>query len=156
MRVGADDEHFRIGNAAGEAHPILGEGISMALQSAALLCSHLLKASPAALSSRAADHAELHRSYARDWARHFRPRLRLAAVFAHGAMHPRSAAWLVRMARAWPGLLTNGARWGGKVQSSAHDTSAPQGMASPVGPAPAHLAADFGTPGRKERHERHL
>ena len=32
-----DDGVFRIGNAAGEAHPIVGEGISMALQSAFVL-----------------------------------------------------------------------------------------------------------------------
>ena len=38
------DAAFCIGNAAGEAHPIIGEGMSMAMQSAWLLCSHLLQA----------------------------------------------------------------------------------------------------------------
>ena len=33
------DSIFRIGNAAAEAHPILGEGMSMAMQSAWLLCT---------------------------------------------------------------------------------------------------------------------
>ncbi len=37
------DDMFRIGNAAGEAHPIIGEGMSMALQSAWLLCAQLLQ-----------------------------------------------------------------------------------------------------------------
>ena len=46
VRVGPKDERFRIGNAAGEAHPILGEGISMALQSAAMLCTHLIARLP--------------------------------------------------------------------------------------------------------------
>src|SRR6202035_1243259 len=34
---------FLIGNAAGEAHPIVGEGISMAIQSAWLLCEQLVR-----------------------------------------------------------------------------------------------------------------
>ena len=34
---------FLIGNAAGEAHPIVGEGISMAFQSAWLLCEQLIR-----------------------------------------------------------------------------------------------------------------
>ena len=33
------DGAFAIGNAAGEAHPIVGEGIAMAMRSAALLCA---------------------------------------------------------------------------------------------------------------------
>jgi len=37
VRLGQDDGVFRVGNAAGEAHPIVGEGISMALQSAFVL-----------------------------------------------------------------------------------------------------------------------
>ena len=36
LRISATDELFRIGNAAGEAHTILGEGMSMALQSGAV------------------------------------------------------------------------------------------------------------------------
>ena len=37
IRLGQGDGVFRVGNAAGEAHPIVGEGISMALQSAFVL-----------------------------------------------------------------------------------------------------------------------
>jgi flavin-dependent dehydrogenase len=119
VRLGAKDEMFRIGNAAGEAHPILGEGISMALQSAALLCSHLLGEQPAARAPGSAAQAaqvELQRRYAADWRRQFAPRLRLAATFAHVAMRPRSADLLMALVRRWPGLLTSGARWGGKVR----------------------------------------
>src|SRR5204862_6965987 len=43
-----EDGAFRIGNAAGEAHPIVGEGISMALQSAFVLVA-LIGADRAAL-----------------------------------------------------------------------------------------------------------
>lgn len=116
VRVDAGDAIFRIGNAAGEAHPILGEGMSMALQSAALLCSHLLARQPGAPAPAEVLQAELQRRYAADWRREFVPRLRLAAAFAHVAMRPHSAGALMALARSWPGLLTRGARWGGKVR----------------------------------------
>jgi flavin-dependent dehydrogenase len=117
VRLNAEDGIFRVGNAAGEAHPILGEGMSMALQSAALLCSHLLGHRGAAAVPDAAVQAELQRAYAAAWRRRFATRLRLAAVFAHLAMRPRSAAALVKLLRLWPRLLTQGARWGGKVRT---------------------------------------
>jgi hypothetical protein len=91
----------------------------MALQSAALLCSHLLGEQPAARAPGSAAQAaqvELQRRYAADWRRQFAPRLRLAATFAHVAMRPRSADLLMALVRRWPGLLTSGARWGGKVR----------------------------------------
>lgn len=117
QRITADDGVFRIGNAAGEAHPILGEGMSMALQSAALLCSHLLGSKALISAGDDSVHAALHRRYAQDWQRDFAPRLHLAAAFAHAAMRPLSAALLMSVARTWPGLLTQGARWGGKVRA---------------------------------------
>ena len=116
MRLNAEDGIFRVGNAAGEAHPILGEGMSMALQSAALLCSHLLGHRGAAAVPDAAVQAELRRAYAASWRRQFARRLRLATVFAHLAMRPRSSAVLMKLLWLWPRLLTQGARWGGKVR----------------------------------------
>jgi flavin-dependent dehydrogenase len=115
VRLSDEGAIFQVGNAAGEAHPILGEGMSMALQSATLLCSHLLGPSGSAAVPDGPAQAVLHRAYAAAWQRRFAPRLRLAAVFAHLAMRPRSAAALVSLVRWWPGLLTLGARWGGKV-----------------------------------------
>ena len=115
VRVTADDEMFCIGNAAGEAHPILGEGISMALQSAAVLCRHLL-GNVDSRATTAAQQAVLQRRYAADWQRQFAPRVRLAAAFAHTAMHRRGAGLLMALAARWPALLTRGARWGGKVR----------------------------------------
>ena len=112
----ADDRIFRIGNAAGEAHPILGEGMSMALQSATLLCTLLLGAGAAPAVPDPVCQAELQRQYVGAWRKAFATRLRLAAVFAHLAMRPRSAAMLMTLAKRWPGLLTQGARWGGKVR----------------------------------------
>ena len=119
VRVAARDGIFRIGNAAGEAHPLLGEGMSMALQSAALLGAQLLAATPGAPVPGADMQAALHRRYAADWRREFVPRLRLAAVFAQLAMRPAGAAVLTTLAQAWPGLLTHGARWGGKLRFAA-------------------------------------
>lgn len=62
--VGLDDGLLRIGNAAGEAHPIVGEGMSTALQSAWLLCSQLLAANDPATASSAAWQCGVQRRYA--------------------------------------------------------------------------------------------
>ncbi|MEO6410351.1 MAG: FAD-dependent oxidoreductase [Burkholderiaceae bacterium] len=125
IRLRSDDRILRIGNAAGEAHPIIGEGMSMALQSAWLLAG-LLIASTLPGSTPPPDLAAV---YARRWRREFAPRLALAAGFAHLAMRPAGAGALIALARRWPGLLTQGARWGGKVRCAvdratiqAHDT----------------------------------
>jgi flavin-dependent dehydrogenase len=104
---------FAVGNAAGEAHPIMGEGISMALQSACLLCGLLVARWPLAASD-AAD--AVGRDYDRQWRRCFAPRIRFAALFAQAAMHTGSASVLRSLVRRWPGLLTRGARMGGKVR----------------------------------------
>jgi flavin-dependent dehydrogenase len=135
VRVAASDEVFSIGNAAGEAHPILGEGMSMALQSAALLCSLLLGPSGAAAAPEGRVQAALQRRYAVAWRRAFAPRLRLAAVFAHLAMRPRSAALLMKLVQRWPGLLTRGARWGGKVRYA--EATGPPASRAALEPRPA-------------------
>ena len=115
IRLRADDTILRIGNAAGEAHPILGEGISMALQSAALLCARLLAGSTPGLAPAAGPQVAIARDYAARWRAHFAPRLRVAALLAQVAMRRHPAELLLGLARAWPGLLTQGARWGGKT-----------------------------------------
>ena len=121
IRLGNDDAPFRVGNAAGEAHPIIGEGISMALQSAWLLCSALLEAQGPTQVPDGAAQRLLAMSYSSQWRHHFEPRLHLAAAFAHLAMRPAGAVPLVALARAWPGLLTLGARWGGKTRCALDD-----------------------------------
>ena len=125
IRVDTDDGFLRIGNAAGEAHPIIGEGMSMALQSAWLLCAHLLGAKDRATLEDAAWQRTVHRAYAAQWRRQFAPRLRLAAVFAHLAMQPGGAALLARAVNFWPALLTLGAKWGGKTRCSVNSSTAP-------------------------------
>lgn len=118
IRVTTQDGFLRIGNAAGEAHPIIGEGMSMALQSAWLLCSQLLGTGDPASATTAASQRGVQRRYAAQWRRQFAPRLQLATVFAHLAMKPSSAALLASTVRCWPGLLTLGAQCGGKTRSA--------------------------------------
>ena len=117
VRLGThDDALLRLGNAAGEAHPIIGEGMSMALQSAFLLCDELL--APAPHGHDAGWHAAVAARYAARWRRRFVPRLLLASTFAHAAMRPRTSNALIGVLAHWPGLLTHGARWCGKVDTA--------------------------------------
>lgn len=113
IRVGLEGDVFRVGNAAGEAHPLIGEGISIALQSAGLLAEHLV-GEPLARLGRRRTH-ELNRRYAAAWRAAFAARLRWAAGYAHTAMHPRCAAPAQLLLHRWPSLLTGAARWAGKA-----------------------------------------
>ena len=127
IRVDRGDGILRVGNAAGEAHPILGEGMSMALQGAALLAETLLESGhPMANKRSSARHRTVVQSqYAIAWRHAFAPRVRLAAIIAHASMRPASASLSARLLRTWPGALTHVARWGGKttaVSMAAHPT----------------------------------
>lgn len=111
VRVRAGAGPLRIGNAAGEAHPIIGEGMSMALQSAWLLCSELIAAGrPDGSPTGTAGQRRTAQRYVAQWRRQFQPRLLFAAAFARLAMHPAPSAALVGLSRTWPGMLTVGAR----------------------------------------------
>jgi flavin-dependent dehydrogenase len=110
---------FRIGNAAGEAHPIIGEGISMALQSAALLSELLVACPPAFEQSPSAGRAQraLAIRYESEWRRRFGPRLRWAAWLAYAAMRPALTATLLPLLGRRPSLLTRCAQRSGKIES---------------------------------------
>ena len=124
IRLGKDDTFFRIGNAAGEAHPIIGEGMSMAMQSAWLLCTQLLRPALPRSSLSDADWLRgVQSRYAADWRQHFAPRLRLAAAFAQLAMRPAMSSPMLALLSNWPALLTRGARWGGKVNCAPSATT---------------------------------
>ncbi|MEO8081978.1 MAG: FAD-dependent oxidoreductase, partial [Caldimonas sp.] len=118
VRLGQGDGVFRVGNAAGEAHPIVGEGISMALQSAFVLASLLVSQRAAAIEPTTAVgvQRQLLRTYEARWRSRFAQRLRVAAAFAHVAMRPRAAALVWPLVARWPALLTQGARWSGKTR----------------------------------------
>jgi flavin-dependent dehydrogenase len=114
IRVDRCDQAFRVGNAAGESHPLIGEGIAMALQSAHMLAGHLRDQRPAALDPKRT--RQLNARYARAWRAAFAPRVRFAAAAAHAAMQPQFASLSHALARRWPALLTRAARWAGKTR----------------------------------------
>jgi flavin-dependent dehydrogenase len=117
IRPGIGDRYadgiFRVGNCAGEAHPIVAEGISMAMQSAALLC-RLLIAGQAAGSQP----AEIGGRYAAEWDHLFAPRIRASSLFATLAMSPAAADLGLPLMKSFPGLLTFGAHLSGKTNQA--------------------------------------
>jgi menaquinone-9 beta-reductase len=92
---------FFTGNLAGEAHPVIAEGISMAMQASHLLARLLLAHGAAAGPV-----------YTAAWRRRFGPRLWAAALFAQAACHARRPA--TALVKAAPSLLTWGAALSGK------------------------------------------
>jgi flavin-dependent dehydrogenase len=103
IRPRFQDGIFFTGNLAGEAHPVIAEGISMAIQASHLLARLLLAHGPGA------GHA-----YAAQWLRRFGPRLAAASLFARVAMHARAPA--TALVRAAPSVLNWGAALSGKGQ----------------------------------------
>jgi flavin-dependent dehydrogenase len=118
--AGARGGEFLIGNAAGEVHPIIGEGISMALQSAWLLCQELAVSTDAFRCDTQGQirRRQIQQRYAARWRAHFTRRMRLAACFAHAAMRPGFAAPLLPLLRRTPTLLGIAARMSGKTRSA--------------------------------------
>jgi 2-polyprenyl-6-methoxyphenol hydroxylase-like FAD-dependent oxidoreductase len=118
---------FVVGNAAGEAHPVVAEGISMALQSAWLLADELIPRRGGLAGQRCLDEAGAR--YAARWRRAFAPRIRAAAAIAHWAARPRLVAACGPLISHFPGLLTLGARLAGKAHLLAplSSSSPPQG-----------------------------
>lgn len=112
LRSAGGDGYFAVGNALGEAHPIVAEGISMAVQSAWILCDRLCGASPAAARRR-----EIARAYEAAYRRLFAARVRAAALYAAIAMRPASAAVAARMLGVLPGMIAWGARCAGKAET---------------------------------------
>jgi flavin-dependent dehydrogenase len=106
------DGIFFVGNAAGEAHPVVAEGISMAVQSAWLLVRALLAEHAARSESAARDRAGA--AYARSWRASFAGRIRAAEAVAQWAMRPRWVEATAPLLQLWPELLTLGAHLAGK------------------------------------------
>ena len=106
---------FLVGNAAGEAHPVVGEGISMAIQSAWLLV-HILAPYRKQISDMQLQ-ASLQKKYAHAWRQHFAARIHLAAVFAHCAMRVALVDFLLPLLKCYPQVLTYAAQWSGKTRS---------------------------------------
>ncbi|MBA2590238.1 MAG: NAD(P)/FAD-dependent oxidoreductase [Alphaproteobacteria bacterium] len=105
IRARFSDGIYFTGNIAGEAHPVIAEGISMAIQSSGLLAKLLI--------------AHRGETYAKEWKKRFAPRIRAASVFAHLAMRAPTRFASLTAIRAMPGLLGLGARLSGKAPISA-------------------------------------
>jgi flavin-dependent dehydrogenase len=101
IRPRQDDGIFFTGNSAGEAHPVIAEGISMAIQSSGLLARLLI-------AGREVEYAEA-------WHRRFAPRIHAASLFAHLAMSGAGRAASLAAIRAFPAILDWGARLSGKA-----------------------------------------
>ena len=108
------DGLFLAGNLAAEAHPIIAEGISIAIQSAALLCS-LLIANETEVR-RGHRLATVRRDYAARLATHFEVRIRVSAWLASLAMHPHATRILLPVLDRFPDLLSLGANLSGKAR----------------------------------------
>ncbi len=114
IRAFRRDGIFTVGNAAGEAHPIVAEGISMAIQSSWLLGERLIAHQDEVRSGYGT--AALASGYAASWRRNFAGRVHAAAVFAHLAMRPATARVAAAVLKRAPAMLTLGAYWSGKTQ----------------------------------------
>ena len=115
---------FRVGNAAGEAHPIVAEGISMAMQSGWLLAHHLIAADARSAS---VSLAAVGAAYSDAWSERFAPRIRAASVFAKIALNPTLASTALTLMKLAPKILTFGATLSGKTRLSLPDLRTPFG-----------------------------
>ncbi|MGX5829992.1 NAD(P)/FAD-dependent oxidoreductase [Mesorhizobium sp. 43Arga] len=111
IRAGYDRDIFRVGNVAGESHPIIAEGISMALQSGWLLALELGAATGGQAEREAAG-----RRYEAAWRELFSTRVLAAEAIARIALGPGGAAMMRAVVRNFPRTLTLGARLSGKTQ----------------------------------------
>ncbi len=100
---------FRVGNAAGEVHPLIGEGVTLALRSAALVAELLPRGLAAGDSW-----AEMGRNYTVAWRREFRRRLYASNLFSSVLVHPTWGAFSGGLLRRFPRLLNAAVRYSGK------------------------------------------
>jgi flavin-dependent dehydrogenase len=113
IRTGYDGDIFRVGNIAGESHPIIAEGISMALQSGWLLALEL-----GAAGCGQAKREAVGRRYEAAWRELFSTRVLAAEAIARIAIGPGGGAMMRAVVRNFPQVLTMGARLSGKTRAA--------------------------------------
>lgn len=120
LRLGFNDRIspgvLAVGNVAVEAHPLVGEGICMALQSAAIRADLL------GMKPRRIDKFPTHQiqeRYSRACRVAFARRMHLAQLYAHIAMYRSLAAPVATLMQFWPRMLTRAARLAGKARAGA-------------------------------------
>jgi flavin-dependent dehydrogenase len=115
IRARYDSGIFFVGNIAGEAHPVVAEGISMAMQSAGLLAQLLVARQKEVLNDQ--NFSDAGRDYTKKWHSHFATRIRAAALFAQLAIRPQAVTLLLPIIKRFPGILTYGAKLSGKCNN---------------------------------------
>jgi len=106
---------FAVGNAAAEAHPVVAEGISIAIQSATLLVEALTRNGGQPLTPSVL--ADARAEYEHAWRRNFTPRMRASTLYAHIFMRPLPTRIAVAIMERFPSLLRIGAAWSGKARA---------------------------------------
>jgi flavin-dependent dehydrogenase len=112
IRPRYENDIFRVGNVAGESHPIIAEGLSMAIQSGWLLASELARVD----ASDRAGRAHAGRRYAAAWKDLFATRIRAADLLTHLALRPTGARLIRMFVGLFPQSLAMGARLSGKTK----------------------------------------
>jgi menaquinone-9 beta-reductase len=102
-----EDGKFFVGNAAGEVHALVGEGITLAMRGAEVLADVVRELG-------LGDLAGAGREYEGRWRREFAWRYGAANVFANLMMRPALAGMAGSVLEAWPGLLEACIRRSGK------------------------------------------
>lgn len=100
IRRAIDNGMLRVGNAAGEAHPLVAEGISMAIQSSWLLARHW----------------DDPQAYARAWRETFTARIHASSLFMTLTVPALPSRASIAVMKRSPAVLTWGARWSGKAR----------------------------------------
>lgn len=108
------DGVFFVGNIAGESHPIIAEGISMAMQSGWLLSQILIHRQKEILLN--ATISKAGKDYSKQWTTHFAKRIYAASLFAQLATRPWASHMILPFLKRFPGILTLGAKLSGKIQ----------------------------------------
>lgn len=122
VRSCANHGIFFVGNAAGEAHPIIADGINMAIQSAWILCHCLVGSAPSGRIDQ--DLEAIGRLYAEHWRSEIGPRIRSGSLFATIAMSA-SNMWGGLLCEHLPWLLKLGAVLSGKTRAISHPMCPP-------------------------------
>ena len=86
----------------------------MAIQSAFLLCEHLIAHERRAGLDSGLD--SMAAAYAASWNQNFMVRIRASSLFAHLTMRPATAVPLTVLLNNVPSILTMGAAWSGKAR----------------------------------------
>lgn len=114
IRIQSRGGLFQVGNAAGEAHPVVAEGISMAIQ-AGFLLARMLGSSPHPGQWQADELERIGKQYDAAWKRCFANRIHHAGWIARWAMSRALQGFTSPVVRLFPQLLTIGATFSGKA-----------------------------------------